>query len=228
VQSLSIVIPALNEEQGIAQTIRSIPVKKLREMGFGVEIIVVDNGSIDQTLQVAETSGAKIVRESQKGYGRAYRAGFREVQGEIIATGDADSSYPFYDLPRLLDIFINEDLDFLTTNRFHQGMDIPMRGLNKIGNLILNAVFQLFYGNLLQDSQSGMWIFKRELLDKMRLHSLGMPFSQEIKIEACFYLKVKYSEVPINYSKRVGKVKLRRVRDGLENLAMLAFKRFIR
>jgi len=228
VRTLSIVIPALNEEEGISQTIVSIPLEKLKEMGFDTEIIVVDNGSIDQTAAKATSAGAKVIKELQKGYGRAYRAGFASAQGEIIATGDADSSYPFYDLPRLLDIFAKENLDFLTTNRFHQGFSIPMRGLNKIGNFILSAVFYLLYGNLVKDSQSGMWIFKRELLNSMHLKSDGMPFSEEIKIEACFYLKAKYSEVPINYSKRVGKVKLRRVRDGLENLITLVVKRLTR
>lgn len=103
-RTLSIVIPTLNEEEGISQTISLVLLDKLKEMGFDTEIIVVDNGSTDQTAAKATLAGAKVIKEPQRGYGWAYRTGLKKAQGKIIATGDADSSYPFSDLPRLLGI----------------------------------------------------------------------------------------------------------------------------
>jgi len=99
-----------------------------------------------------------------------------------------------------------------------------MRALNYAGNRILSFTLRALYGLPIEDSQSGMWVFRREILDRLSLRSPGMPFSQEIKIES--FRKVKSREVAGAYYKRVGTTKLKALKDGTLLLAALFMKRF--
>lgn len=228
VRKLSVVIPALNEEQAIERVVKAIPVSELSEMGFEVQILVVDNGSEDRTAELARKAGAEVVVEPKRGYGRAYKTGFSNARGEIIATADADLTYPVEDIPRLVAALEAEGLDFLTTNRFskmHQG---AISSRNLFGNSVLNATTRLLFAINLRDSQSGMWVFRKELLNRLNLKSDGMPFSEELKIEACHFARCRWKEVPIEYRTRVGEVKLSGWRDGLYNLFYLFRKRLLR
>lgn len=92
---ISIVIPALNEEGIVGNTVKSIPVQKLKDIGLETEIIVVDNASTDNTSQEALSAGATVIYEEKRGYGNAYLRGMKEASGDIIVMGDADGTYPF-------------------------------------------------------------------------------------------------------------------------------------
>lgn len=81
---ISVVIPALNEEGIVGKTVSSVPVEKLEEMGFEVEILVVDNASTDNTGNEAREAGAKVIYEEKRGYGNAYHRGLKEAKGVII------------------------------------------------------------------------------------------------------------------------------------------------
>src|SRR2546429_298058 len=87
---ISIVIPVLNEEQGIGPVLREIPLQALQDVGYETEVLVVDNGSTDRTPHIAREYGATVIIQPLKGYGNAYKAGFARASGDIIATGDAD------------------------------------------------------------------------------------------------------------------------------------------
>src|SRR5690349_23318243 len=115
--TLSVVIPAFNEQESIAQTLSSIPIRQLESAGLGVEVLVVDNGSTDETGRLAREHGAKVIVQPVRGYGNAYKAGFANCTGDVIATGDADLTYPFEILPHALAKLDSERLDFLSTNR---------------------------------------------------------------------------------------------------------------
>ena len=86
-QSITVIIPCLNEEQGIEQVLRAMP-------EFVDEVIVVDNASTDRTSEVAARLGAKVIREDVRGYGRSYKRGFAVATGDLIVTLDGDHSYP--------------------------------------------------------------------------------------------------------------------------------------
>ena len=101
-KKITVVIPALNEAKAIKRVLKSIPSKKLGRMGYKTEIMVIDNGSKDKTKLLALSNGAKVIVQPVKGYGNAYKAGFANADGDIIATGDADLTYPFEDLPVFL------------------------------------------------------------------------------------------------------------------------------
>ncbi len=223
---ISVIIPALNEEEGIERVIRAIPRDELEEMGVNVQVLVVDGNSQDRTRELATKAGAEVIIEPRLGYGRAYKTGFTHATGDIFATADADLTYPVEDMPKFVRILLNEKLDFITTNRFAY-MDkgaMPLR--NRIGNSLLNLATRLLFRLKLNDSQSGMWIFKRDILDKLVLRSDKMSFSEELKIEALHFAKCRWREIPIQYRARLGKVKLRAWKDGLENLLYLLKKRF--
>lgn len=225
---LSIILPALNEEKAIGGTILAIPAKELSKMGYEVEILVVDNGSTDKTAEMAREHGAKVIHEPRRGYGRAYKTGFEQAKGSIIVTVDADMTYPVEDIPTLVNILEEGNLDFVTTNRFAHLRNGAMSLKHRWGNEILSLTTRLLFQISLNDSQSGMWVFRKHLLPKITLQSDGMAFSQELKIEACHFAKCRWREVPIEYRARVGEVKLRSWRDGLGNLSGLLIKRITR
>lgn len=222
------VIPALNEEEAIEAVVKAVPCDELSKMGFEVQIIVVDNGSDDRTGELAREAGAVVVFEPNRGYGKAYKAGFGTAQGEIIATADADLTYPIECVPQLVQLLEEENLEFITTNRFAKMYRGAMSPRNRLGNSVLNLTTRLFFRIDIKDSQSGMWVFRRDLLSRMHLNSNGMPFSEELKLEACHFAKCRWREVPIEYRDRVGKVKLSGWRDGLLNLCYLFRKRLLR
>lgn len=227
-KKVSVVIPALNEEEAIEAVVLAIPRDELRRMGFEVEVLVIDNGSEDRTAELARKAGAEVVFEPNRGYGRAYKTGFDNVQGQIIATADADLTYPVEDIPELVKLLEEENLDFITTNRFAKMESNVMSPRNRLGNSVLNLTTRLFFRIDLKDSQSGMWVFRKDILNSMHLNSDGMPFSEELKLEACHFAKCRWREVPIEYRDRVGKVKLSGWRDGLLNLCYLFRKRLLR
>jgi len=227
-KKISIVIPALNEEEAITGTIQAIPKDKLEAMGYEAQILVVDNGSNDRTGELASQAGAEVVFEPERGYGRAYKTGFAHARGDIIATADADLTYPVEDIPKLVQTLEQENLDFITTNRYAYMRDGAMSPMHRVGNAILNLTTRLLFGADIRDSQSGMWVFKRSLLHNMKLRYDTMALSEELKLEACYFIKSNWKEVPIEYRARVGEVKLRSWRDGLGNLFRLIKKRVMR
>jgi glycosyltransferase involved in cell wall biosynthesis len=169
--------------------------------------------------------GATVVSELQRGYGRAYRSGFRHATGDIIVTLDGDHSYPAEALSYLLEAFLHSGVGFLSASRFPLLRRDAMPLKNQIGNRILSLVMSILYLRWVQDSQSGMWIFRRSALETMNLTSDGMAFSEEIKIEAILHRNIGFREIFIDYSQRVGEVKLEPWKDGLKNIVFMFRKR---
>src|SRR5262250_3376824 len=174
-QSITVIIPCLNEEQGIEKVLRAMP-------GFVDEVIVVDNASTDATSEVATSLGAKVIREEVRGYGRSYKRGFKSATGDLIVTLDGDHSYPVDAISYLIEAFLHLEVDFLNASRFpvrdRRGMSIR----NEIGNLGLSLAMSILFFRWVRDSQSGMWVFRRSILKHMKLESDSMAFSAEIKI----------------------------------------------
>jgi glycosyltransferase involved in cell wall biosynthesis len=228
-RSITIVIPALNEEQGIQTTIAAIPRRDLEDMAYRVQILVVDNGSTDKTAALARQAGADVVFESKRGYGRALKTGFNSAIGNVIITADADATYPLESIPLLLGTLANEELDFLTTNRFADLDRGAMSRQNMIGNAVLSMATRLMFGLRIKDVESGMWVFRKGILKNLKLHSDSWPLSHEIKIEACCYAKCRWKEMPIRYRARAGRTKLLNGwKVGLIDLLHIAKKRVVR
>jgi Glycosyltransferases involved in cell wall biogenesis len=223
-KKISIVIPALNEEQGIGLVLREIPITALHQMGYETEILVIDNGSTDRTPHIAREHGALVIVQPIRGYGNAYQAGFANASGDIIATGDADLTYPFSILPQIIKKMEEENLEFVNTDRLTYLDKDAMSRSHQLGNWLLLHVTKMLFRWPFKDSQSGMWVFKREIWPRLDVRSSNMPFSQELKIEA-YARGFKCAEVPIFYRARVGKEKLNTIRDGIGNISHLFLKR---
>jgi len=195
---------------------------------FVDEVVVVDNGSTDRTADVAAAYGAKVIREDVRGYGRAYKRGFSVATGDVIVTLDGDQSYPPDAISYLLEAFLHLEADFLNASRFPVRDRRAMSLKHKLGNLVLSITMSLLFFRWVRDSQSGMWVFRRSILERMKLESDGMAFSEEIKIEALLDPKTRFEELSILYSSRLGEIKLNPWRDGIHNLLFLMKKRFAR
>ncbi len=217
--TISVVIPCYNEEEGVRTTIEALP-------DCVDEVVVVDNNCTDNTAAVAESLGARVVFAGTRGYGAAYKQGLPAVTKDVTITMDGDSTYPSEQIPELIDFLEDNNLDFISASRFPLKNPRAMNTSNKIGNNVLTLAMLLLYGKPIKDSQSGMWVFRSRVLPSLRLTSDGMPFSEEIKIEAILNKDVRFSEYHVNYHPRVGEVKLDKWRDGFLNLAFLARKRF--
>jgi hypothetical protein len=220
-RSVTVVIPCLNEEEGISVVLSRMP-------AFVDEVIVVDNASTDRTADVAKSLGALVIREDVRGYGRSYKRGFASATGDVIVTLDGDHSYPPDAISYLLEAFFHLEADFLNASRCPVRDRRAMSFKHKFGNLVLSLAMSILFFRWVRDSQSGMWVIRRSILPKMVFESDGMAFSEEIKIEALRNRDIHFVEISIQYSSRMGEIKLNPWRDGFYNLWFLARKRFVR
>jgi len=218
--TISLVVPCYNEEKGIAITLSDVP--ELVD-----EIVVVDNNSSDRTSEVARSYGARVVLETTQGYGAAYKAGFRAATGDIIVTMDGDGTYSRSFIPVLLEVMFDEDIDFITCDRTGFKSEGSGTFTRVLGNWILSVVQTVLFGKAIADSQSGMWMFKRRILEDIELTSDGMALSEELKIEAVVHPDVSTGELPVYYKARVGDSKLNVWVDGFNNLLFLFRKRWL-
>lgn len=221
-KKISLVIPCYNEEEGIKVILEKMP-------EVVDEVVVVDNNCTDNTVEVAKSFGDKvvIVREEKKGYGIAYKTGFKATTGDIIVTMDADGTYPPESIPLLLYILFEEGVDFITARRWRSKSGESKSFLRVFGNIILSTVLAALFFRVIVDSQSGMWVFKKEVLGKVKLTSNSMAFSQELKIEAFTNRVIEAIEIPIYYGQRIGESKLNLWSDGFNNLLFLFKKRLL-
>jgi dolichol-phosphate hexosyltransferase len=236
----SLVIPTLNEAGSIGHVLRSFRAAAdeanrtlFARDPLDWEILVVDGASTDGTAEIAAKEGATVLIERRKGYGRAYKTGFAAARGEVIATSDGDATYPVEEIPAFVRRLIDSGSDFFTGNRMayldRKAMTTEHRIGNQVLNLFLRVAFHRYFrevpGRTMADSQSGFWVFRRSVLDRVSLTQDGMAFSEELKIEVLLR-GLRVMEVPIHYGERWGSPKLSSWRDGLGNLEFLVRKRF--
>lgn len=216
---ISIIIPTLNEEFGIKQTISAIPNEKLQKLGNEIEILVIDGNSTDLTRDVAAQMGAKVLNEKRTGYGRAYKTGLAAAKGDIIVTLDGDNTYPAQLIPQYIQKLNDKDVDFITINRFSEIEKGSISYMHRIGNKVLSLSMCLLYSVHIKDSQSGMWIMRKSFLDRINLQSDDMSMSEEIKIIAFKFFRAL--ELDGKYYRRIGRPKLDTIRHGWMNLKYL-------
>ena len=201
---LSIIIPVYNEERTVIEILKKI--KNNSSSLFKYEIIVIDDGSTDQSKKLLENNkhlfDKLLVNETNKGKGFSIKKGILHASGTHIIFQDADLEYEPADYKKFEKIFINFDADGIVGSRFiYSDYSRSYNILNKFGNIILTLVFNLLYNTTFTDIYSCYFAFKKELLDANELRSEG--FDQHAEI-LCKVIKKgnKFYEVPINYNGR--------------------------
>jgi glycosyltransferase involved in cell wall biosynthesis len=224
-ERVSVVMPCLNEEKGIVRCI-SWAQEGLQRSGLPGEIIVADNGSTDRSVELALAAGARVVHQPLRGYGNAYRKGFSASTGSYIIMGDADQTYDFREIPKLI-APLREGYDYVLGSRFN-GTILPgaMPWTHRyIGNPVLTFILNVLYGLESSDAHSGLRAFTRDAYLRMGLTSPGMEFASELVIKAA-QTRLRVAEVPITYYPRAGASKLNALRDGWRHLRFMFAYRF--
>ncbi len=219
---VSVVMPCLNEEEALGLCIRKIKRVFERE-GLDGEIVVVDNGSTDRSLEIARSEGVVSLIQHRRGYGAAYLKGFKESKGRYIVMGDSDNSYDFNDIPKFVKA-LKEGSDLVMGSRFkgHMKKGAMSWSHRYIGNPILSGMCRLFFGTRLSDIHCGMRGLSRQAYKKMKLKTPGMEFATEMVFSALMR-RLKISEIPIDYHPRKGESKLNPVYDAWRHVRFMLF-----
>jgi glycosyltransferase involved in cell wall biosynthesis len=217
--AINVIIPTMNEAESIGQTIDMIP------KGENIKVTIVDAASKDGTQKIAKEHGAEIIVEERRGYGRAYKTGFDACTSDIIVTFDGDMTYPAEMTQELADILVKDELDFISCDRLSKLKPEAMTRGHRLGNWALVKTMNVLFSMKLKDSQTGMWVFRREIWPKLEVISDGMPFSEEIKVEA-WKKGFRCREIAVDYRPRIGEIKLNTWGDGWRNIKYLFKKRY--
>jgi len=214
--TLSVVIPAYNEEEGIAEIIHRVLGIKEKLVNVGVqdlELIVVDDGSQDNTGQIArDVDGVKLISHPKNcGYGAALKTGFSQAKGELIGFLDADGTYPPEYFPQLCKEALDGS-DLVIGSRM-AGEKSQMPRVRRMGNIFFAGLISILGRQRITDSASGMRVFKREVLERVYPLPNGLNLTPIMSTRA-IHEGIKMVEVPIPYSERVGRSKLSAFRDG--------------
>lgn len=220
---LSIVIPAYNEENGVAEVIeRVLNVEpELKKVGLdGMELIIVDDCSKDRTAEIvrgyADRGVVLIQHKVNRNYGGALKTGFRHATGNFLAFMDADGTYPPEYYPRMYQALVANNADLVIGSRM-AGIESKMPTTRRIGNTIFATLVSVIAHQRITDSASGQRILRRDVLEKLYPLPDGLNFTPVMSTRA-LHEDIKMIEVPIKYEERDGESKLSVVHDGLRFL----------
>jgi glycosyltransferase involved in cell wall biosynthesis len=216
---VSVVIPCLNEAENIERCVE-LAYAVLDDSGIPGEVIVVDNGSDDDSGRLARAAGATVIVEPRRGYGSAYLAGFNAARGDYIVMIDADLTYDFGDIPRFVEQ-LDDGAEFVMGDRMDGIQPGAMPWLNRyIGNPVLSGFLNVLFKTKVRDVHCGMRAFRRDVLPRLDLHSTGMEFASEMVIRASKE-QLDIREFPIELHQRGGRSKLSPFRDGWRHLRLI-------
>jgi len=217
---LSVVMPTLNEEEGIRECIGRVETA-VQELDVDAEVIISDS-STDRTPEIARELGAIVVEPDEPGYGYAYRYAFERARGDYIVMGDADTTYDFEQIPRLFRHLEDTGADVVMGSRLDGEIKsgaMPMLH-QYVGNPLLTKFLNLFYDAGVSDAHSGFRIFRCEAVERMNLETTGMEFASEMVMEAGAQ-GLQIEEVPIVYHEREGEETLDSFRDGWRHVRFM-------
>ena len=219
--TLSVVIPALNEEDGIREIIERVLAIKddLAKVGVSdLELIVVDDGSKDQTPEIIASYADVVLIQHpvNKGYGAAIKTGFQNAKGNLLAFMDADGTYPPEAYPAMCRPILENGADLVIGSRM-AGADSQMPPVRRLGNLIFANLVSIISNRHVTDSASGQRVLRKEILPIIYPLPDGLNFTPVMSTRA-MHEQINVVEVPITYSERAGRSKLSVVHDGMRFL----------
>src|SRR5436190_2440385 len=206
----TVVLPAYNEAAALPNVLRDLH----EQLPGDYEVLVVDDGSTDDTAAVAERGPCRLVRHrTNRGKGVAIRTGIAEASGDYVVIMDADATYPVAAIEQLVDHLGDHDL--VRGNRVSTAESMPL--VNKVGNWFFNKLFSIAHGLESGDHLSGLYGLRRDAFRRLGLEARGFDIETEIGIKAQAR-GLRVAEIPIEYLPRVGEKKLSPWRDGLRIL----------
>jgi glycosyltransferase involved in cell wall biosynthesis len=211
VEMVTVVIPTLNESGNIAAVISTVE----KELRYPYEIIIVDGGSNDGTLDIVKHRNCKIIIETRRGYGLALRLGMKQAKGNIIVMVDGDGTYELKHINILLDRLTNEDAELCLATRMYDP-NKAMGMMNFVGNKVITFCFNMLFKQNLSDSQSGYRAISKKAINKLEFKEDDMAYATEMIVKFS-QKQFKMVEIPTIYKERkYGKPKLRRFKSGIE------------
>jgi glycosyltransferase involved in cell wall biosynthesis len=223
VLELSVVIPCLNEAETVGTCIEKA-LRALREHGINGEVVLADNGSTDDSREIAASLGARVVPVSAKGYGNALMGGIAAARGCFVLMGDADDSYDFLEAPRFL-AKLREGFDLVQGCRLPAGGGTVLPGAMPfshrwIGNPMFSRMVRVMFGSPIHDVYCGLRGFRKDWYEKLDMRCTGMEFATEMIIKASLFPS-RIAEVPTTLhpdGRVTQRPHLRTVRDGWRTL----------
>lgn len=212
---VTLVIPAKDEEDGIGDTLRGLPLATLEAQGFGREVLVLDGRSRDRTREIARAWGAQVFVQSRPGKGNAVREARGRMRGDYIVMLDADATYAIDAIPVVLEVLASGEADVVMGSRF-RGWAEPgaMPAMNRVGNALLSAAASVLFLRPCTDVCTGLWGFRGPVLRSLPLRAEGFDLEVEL-FGLCVRQGLRVREVPVDYLARRGATKLRPLQDGL-------------
>ncbi len=227
-RGLTILLPTLDEEDALLGVLEEIPVATLEQQGWFVEVLVVDGGSVDGTVQIAQDFGCEVILQTaQSGKGAGMRMAFEKFitsKNSALVMIDADGTYSPKDIPRLLAKLKHYDVVMGSRLR-GEISEGAMTRLNYIGNHLLTWLAVSLYGVPITDLCTGAWAFRRESIEQMNLNSIRFEIEAEM-FANCSNTGLRITQVPIRYDKRIGEAKLGSVRDGASIFRKLIVRKY--
>ncbi|MDP7001554.1 MAG: glycosyltransferase family 2 protein [Candidatus Poseidoniaceae archaeon] len=229
-RSVTLLLPALDEEGALPQLLAEIPINRMNAYGWDCHILLVDGGSKDATVQIATDYGCEIIHQGdKKGKGLGMRVAFEhfiDSQSQALVMIDADGTYDPKDIPSMLAAL--EDNDIVVGSRLQGEIDIgAMTRINYLGNCFLSWFASVLYGEFSSDLCSGAWAFRRSAIERMDLNSVHFEIEAEM-FATCAMANFAIGFVPISYRCRTGLQKLGSFRDGISILRKLIVRRVFR
>lgn len=219
IDGVSIVIPAYNEEKGIAGTLEEIK-RMTKNLEMECEVIVVDDGSRDNTGEIANKSGVKVIQHPQnRGYGAALKTGIHHAENDTIVITDADGTYPNGDIPKLLAEMEQYDCEMVVGARTGENVNIPL--IRKPAKWAINKLANYLSRTKIPDLNSGLRVMKKNVVERfLGVLPDGFSFTTTISLAMLTngYL-VRY--IPIDYRKREGKSKIKPIKDTLNFIQLI-------
>lgn len=199
---ISLCMPCRNEAKHLKKVIAQVP-------DIVDEIIIVSNRSTDNTVEVARKLRAVVVEDNRVvhgvGYGFAHMTAIDRARGDIIVGMDADGTYPIRDIEKMIKVMIDDNIDFMSGNRFGHDNSSKTAPKLRFGVWLLGIEARLLYRVKINDILSGMWVFRRQIKEKIGLTMGDWNLSPQIKINAFTNDGIKAIEYPITQRKRFGK-----------------------
>jgi Glycosyl transferase family 2 len=220
--TVTVVFPCLNEELAVGLCVERA-LETMRVAGLDGSVLVVDNGSTDNSARVAMDAGAQVILQREPGYGAALRSGIEAAQSEFVIMADADGTYELDAIPRLLLPLLYGEADMVLGQRLNDASAATMPWLHRyVGTPAITFLVKKATKNkmMIRDSQSGFRAFRREQILALNLSSTGMEFASEMLIRSS-WADLRIREVDTKYAERIGDSKLSTFSDGLRHLRQI-------